>query len=155
MLVRDIAHEGVAEEWKGVMLAQRIKRNRPLDDLAELTVGTAVAFCWEGGDQLGITLIALGRVEHRVQIAHRRFRGAGGVERHAQGPKDFRHVALEAFPVSLANAPRLDTLPIAILEVLVTQAADHRRSLFLGHQFGCRVSGDRRTSICPFCLRTS
>src|ERR1700724_4493606 len=44
VLVGDVAQIGVAEERKGVVLAKGVKRNGPFNDLAEVTIGTAVAF---------------------------------------------------------------------------------------------------------------
>ena len=72
MLVGDVAEVGVAEERKGVVLAERVKGNRSVDDLAELTVGTPIALGRKGCDQLVVTLITLGRIEHRTQVTHRR-----------------------------------------------------------------------------------
>src|SRR5260370_28839216 len=105
----------MTEEGEGVMLAERIERNRAFDHLAELAVGTTLALGRKGGHQLGIALIALRRVEQRTQVALRCFARARCVERHAERLKDLAHVPLEAFPVGVTDASALNPLPVATL----------------------------------------
>src|SRR6266446_1220500 len=155
VLVGDVAQVGVTEKREGVMLAERIEGNRAFDDLADLAVGTTFAFRREGGHQLGIALITLRRVEHRSKVALRCFDGARRVERHAERPKDLAYVTLEALPVVVTDPSGLNPLPVITLDVLITEAAHGRIQLSLSHQFGCSVSSDRRTSICPFWIRVS
>src|SRR5207245_4141822 len=59
VLVGDVTQVGVAEERKGVMLAQRMKGYRPFDHLAQVAVRTALAFRRNGSDQLVIALVTL------------------------------------------------------------------------------------------------
>src|SRR5713101_1993329 len=155
VLVGNVAQIGMTEEGEGVMLAERIEGNRAFDHLADLAVGTTFAFRREGGHQLGIALITLGRVEHRSKVALRCFDGARRVERHAERPKDLAYVTLEALPVVVTDPSGLIPLPVSTLDVLIMEATHGWIQLSLSHQFGCSVSSDRRTSICPFWIRVS
>src|SRR3989442_964296 len=125
-----------------MVLAERIKGDWSLDHLADLAVGAAPALRRKGRHQLGVALIAFGRVEQRVEKASRTFGGARGVERHTEGPKDLGGITLESLPVGIADLPRPDPLPVAVLDVLVTQGADSRIEFALGHQFSCKLSSD-------------
>src|SRR2546426_6383483 len=143
------------EKRKGVMLAQRVKRNRTIDHLADLAVGAAFTLGRERRDQLGVALVPLGRVEHRAQVPIWGSLGSRRVERHPQGLQDLAHVALKTLPVGLADATRADALPVTTFDVVVAQIADRWFQSSFRHQFGCNVSSDRRTSIWPFCIRVS
>src|ERR1700694_3137398 len=126
VFVGDVAQVGVAEEGEGVVFAERVKGDRTFDHLAELTVRPAGALRRKCGHQLGVALIALGRIEHRPQAAQGRLLGTRGVEMQAHRGEDLPHVTLEAEPVGLADAPRTDALQIATFDVIVAQTANAR-----------------------------
>src|SRR6267143_1860628 len=109
VLMGDVAQVGVAEEGEGVVLAERVERNRAVNHLAQLAVGPAVA---------------LGRIEHRAQVSLGRLLGTRRIQRHAYGRQDLAHVPLEAAPVLVADAPWTYALPIATLDLFVAQAAN-------------------------------
>ena len=85
LLVRDVADERVPVEGQGVVLAERVELDRPLDDLADVAVRTAVALRGERCEHLGIALVARGGLEERTQVARRCFARPGSVQVHAQG----------------------------------------------------------------------
>ena len=155
MLVRDVADIGMTEERKGVVFAEGVEGDRALDHLADLAIGTTRALGGKRGDQLGVALVAFGRVEHRSQVAVGRLDGARGVERHPERLQDLRDVSLEPLPVGVADSARADPFPIVVLDIFVAECANACVEIPGGHQFGCRVCSDRRTSICPFCIRVS
>src|SRR2546429_7644565 len=72
LLVRDVPDIRVAVEWQGVVLAEGIELDRPLDDLADSAVGPAMAFGRKRGQQLGVALIAGGGFIERAQVPLRR-----------------------------------------------------------------------------------
>ena len=65
LLVGDVPDVRPPEERQDVVLAQGEERDRPLDDLRQLAVGAAVALGREGGQQLRVAVVAVGRVEQR------------------------------------------------------------------------------------------
>ena len=73
-----------------------------------------MAFRRKRGDQLGVALVAGGRVEERVQEARRRALGAGRVELHAEGSEDLPHMGFETGPLFLADMARMEAFPAAI-----------------------------------------
>src|SRR5438094_9604942 len=97
------------------MLAQRVKRNRSLHDLADPTVRAAVAFGRKGGHQLGIPLVTLGGIKHGLQEANWRARGTWSTEVHAHGLEDLRHVRFIADPVLWRNVAMVTTLQVRAL----------------------------------------
>src|SRR6267143_3516416 len=124
VLMGDVAQVGVAEEGEGVVLAERVERNWPVNHLAQLTVGPAVALGRKRGHEFGVALVALGRIEHRAQVSLGRLLGTWRIQRHAYGRQDLADVPLEAAPVLVADAPWTYALPIATLDLFVAQAAN-------------------------------
>jgi hypothetical protein len=58
-LVRDVAEVRGAVERQGVVLAQRVERDRPFDDLADKAVLGDATLGGEGGEELGIPVPAV------------------------------------------------------------------------------------------------
>src|SRR5437764_1443892 len=65
MLVSNVSHISMAVKRQGVVLTKSVKLNRPLDHLTQATVRATATFGTKHGDQLWVTLIALGRIKHR------------------------------------------------------------------------------------------
>ena len=146
VLVGDVADVRVAEERKGMVLAERIKGNGPFNHLADLAVGAAVALGGKGGHQLGVALVAFRRVEHGAKITLGGLGRPRGIQGHAQRLEDFGDVAFKPFPVGVADASRPDALPVAIFDILVVKLANPEIEMLFRHQFGCRVCSDTFTS---------
>jgi len=155
VLVGDVAHVGVPEKRKGVVLAQRVEGDGTIDHLADLAVWAAFALGRESRDELGVALVPLRRIEHCAQVPIWGPVGARSIKWHPKRLQDLAHVALEALPVGLTDPARTHALPVATLDVLVAQVADRWVEISFRHQFGCNVSSDRRTSIWPLCIRVS
>src|SRR5579883_1308098 len=62
MLVGNVADVSVSVKGKGVVLAQGVKLDRPLDDLAEPAIRATLTLGVEHLEQFGIAFIALGHV---------------------------------------------------------------------------------------------
>ena len=67
----------------------------------------AVALGRKDGHQLGIAVVAVGRVDQRLQETARRVGRARRVEVEAQRAKDLAQACLEAFPVCNGDRARL------------------------------------------------
>ena len=80
-LVGDVADVDVAEERQGMVLAQGEERDWAFDDLGDLAVRAAPALGREGREQLGVALVARGRVEQGAQEAGAAWRVVPGVSR--------------------------------------------------------------------------
>jgi len=80
MFVCNVANVGIPEKWQHVMLAQCIKRDRSLDYLAQATIRLAPALGVEYLEQLGVAIIAFGRVKQSLNKPLRRFFGSWRVQ---------------------------------------------------------------------------
>src|SRR5712664_1130498 len=110
--MRDVADIRVTVERKRVVLAERVELDRSLDDLADVAVRPAVALSRESSQKLGVTLVAAGRLEQRVDVTSRRFSRAGGIEVHPQGLEDLGRVAFELLPLLRCDVAWADLLPL-------------------------------------------
>src|SRR5438477_5141103 len=161
-LVRDIPDPRLAEERERMMLADGMKRDRTLHDLADAAVGALIAFGWKRCHQFGITFISLRGVEERADKATWRLASSRCVEAHAHSLKDFGGVLLELPPFRWWNRSRHGALPLG---GLASQRPNSRPTVEVGssrarpdrgrHQFGCRLAGERRTSTLPSVMRAS
>src|SRR6185312_5245650 len=114
-LVRDVADMSEPVERQRVVLAERVEGDRPFDDLADEAVLGDAALGRESGQQLGIAVVAGGRVVERSQEALRRSRRAGRVEVHPERREDLRHRPLETTPFLWLDVPRRRPIPGALL----------------------------------------
>src|ERR1700737_5298137 len=110
----DVAHPGLTEERQGLVLPDRMKADRPLDDLAAPAVGTTIALLGKGGYQLGVPFVTVGRVEERADEAPRRCSCCWRVESHAHQLEDLPRVMLQLSPLRLADLPGRNALPFSI-----------------------------------------
>jgi hypothetical protein len=101
--VRDVPDPRPADERQDVVFADADERDRTLDDLSELAVGAATAFGRERGEELGIALVAVGRVVDRPEEASGRVPGAGRAEVETERGQDLGGIALIARPVRLRH----------------------------------------------------
>src|SRR5438128_2667985 len=67
LLVRHVPDVGPPVEGERVVLAEREERDRALDHLADPAVRAPAALGGEGGQELGVALVAGRRVEQRPQ----------------------------------------------------------------------------------------
>ena len=74
-------------------------QDRSFDHLGEMAVGTAAAFGRERGEQLGVAVVAVGRVEDRLEEAPRRVARPRRRQVEPERGQDLRGVTLEARPI--------------------------------------------------------
>jgi hypothetical protein len=98
-LVGHVAHPRLAHERQGVVLAQGEEGDRPLDHLGQVTVAVAMALGREGGQQLGVAVVPVGRVVEGAQEALRGRVRPRRVEVESQGGQDLGDVRLVAVPI--------------------------------------------------------
>src|SRR5439155_15990897 len=98
-LVGDIPNVRLSHERECVVLTEREKGDRPLDDLGELAVCPAVTLGWEGRQQLGVAVVPVGGVEHRTQETARRLGGPGTIQVEPERPKYLSDIGLVSVPV--------------------------------------------------------
>src|SRR3970282_101910 len=96
-----------------MVLAQRMERNRALDDLAPKRVGASAVLGRKRRVQLWIPVVAGRRVVQRAQEPLRGLFGARSVEIHSQGTEDLADVAPEAAPVLRRDPPRVNGRPLS------------------------------------------
>src|SRR3954469_1790133 len=111
LLVRDVRHVSDAVERERVMLAEREERDRTLDDLADRTVGTAVALGREGRQQLGITLVSGSGLEQGTDETPRGGAGPGRVQIHPERLEHLCDGTLETAPLVVGDGPRPNVFP--------------------------------------------
>ena len=85
------------------MLAEREERDRPLHDLVHVAAEPALALRGEHGEQLGVALVALGRIEERPDEPVRRIARPRRIEAHAERREHLGGVALKALPLLRAD----------------------------------------------------
>jgi hypothetical protein len=86
-----------------VVLAERKEADWPLNHLAEAAVRPATTLGLEDGHELGIAVVAGGRVEHGTQKSVRCLGGGGRGELEAKRAKDFSDIALKQPPLFIRN----------------------------------------------------
>src|SRR5258706_15953526 len=100
---------------QGVVLAEREELDRALDDLADVAVGPTVTLGRKGGQQLGVTLIPVRRLEERAEKSGRRRLRPRCLEVHSKRLEDLGGVALELRPLLRLDSSRPDLLPLRSL----------------------------------------
>src|SRR5437773_11935089 len=97
-------------EGERVVLAKRVELDRSFDDLADVAVRPAVALGRKGGEELGVALIAGGRIEQGAQVTLGGVARARGLEVDAQSLEDLSRVAFDRLPLVGRGVPRADLL---------------------------------------------
>src|SRR5918995_5355286 len=103
----NVAHIRLAIKGKGMVLTKRKKRNGSLDHLADTTIRFAPALRVEDSQQLGVAIIAFGRVEKSPDEAPGSIFCGRGTQIQAKGRKDLCRIALELLELFLWNFAHL------------------------------------------------
>jgi hypothetical protein len=106
----DVSDMCNAVKGKRVVLTERVECNRPFGDLAMRTVDSVRPLARKRRVQLGIAVVAGGRIVQRLQESPRRVECPRRAHLHAERAEDLADVALVAAPVVRRDHPRLALL---------------------------------------------